>query len=569
MSKHIKLFSLLLCLMILWGCGSPAIPEAPTQQPTEQTQPTETEPERINEPLTLAADGASQFRIVYGCAASENVKDAAEYLGKEIARLTGASPDIVEDMGYTAKEEAWEILVGATDRPEDDLTYAKLEYTGDYLVCVQGRKLTVAANLDDSMTAAVLELSDSLGQYLQSGTLTLPADFSLSGSGTEGLIARLPAMNGGSFIASCDGGNETVLLIYQANSADCDAYLQKLEACGYRRHADSEIDGNRYFTYLGTDTTVTVMDNPELRTVRIAVDPAVYTLAQEPEGFAPAVTPSVTMLGLEGYNTSGTPNQNGLSMLYQLSDGSFIVVDGGHNVSLAARQLYSKMAELAPDPGNIVIAAWLITHSHNDHAGAFLRFTQSYAPNVTLEKLLVNFPNDTQYSAAGTGTTYKTGVLEHSAYYSDVEVIKVHPGQIFYIRDAEIQVLYTLDLYEPATLTDFNDSSIVCTVELGGQKVLQTGDCGVVTSGILTELYEDALKCDILQVSHHGYTGGTEELYKEVDPAYVLWPSGAETFAKYKDASNNTWLLNASNMRRLWVAEDNIYTLTLPITDET
>lgn len=566
MSKHTKLVCLLMILLLLTGCGAQ---EAPTEPSAEQTRPTATEPVLADEALTLASGGVSEFRIVYGASAADEVVDAASYLQGEILRLTGAELELTEDMAHTPKTDAWEILVGATDRTEDDLTYAEMVYTGDYLVCVQGRKLTLAANLGDSMTAAVLELCDVLDQYLQSDELILPADFSLSGSAVEGLLARLPAMNGGSFLASCDGGNETMLLIYQADSADCDAYLEKLETFGYTRHTQSEIDGNRYFTCIGGGTTVTVMDNPELRTVRVSVDPAEYAPATEPGEFTAVATPSVTMLGLEGYNTSGSPNQNGMSFLYQCSDGSFIVVDGGHNNSTAARQLYSKMTELAPDPSNIVIAAWLITHSHNDHAGAFLRFTESYAPNVTLEKLLVNFPNDSQYASADTGTTYKTGVLERSTYYPDAEIIKVHPGQIFYLRDAVMKILYTLDLYEPAALTDFNDSSIVCTVELGGQKLLQTGDCGVVTSGILTELYDDALKCDILQVSHHGYTGGTEALYREVDPAYVLWPSGSETFAKYKDASNNVWLLNESNMRKLWVAEDDSFTLTLPITDET
>ena len=84
-------------------------------------------------------------------------------------------------------------------------------------------------------------------------------------------------------------------------------------------------------------------------------------------------------------------------------------------------------------------------------------------------------------------------------------------------------------------------------------------------SGILVSNYADALKCDILQVAHHGYQGGTEELYRAVDPLYVLWPSGSKTYASYHSAANNTWLLNGSNMKQLWVAEDDIYTLPLPI----
>lgn len=575
MSRLIKLLCLFLCFLMLAGCGSPALPQettglTETVQPTEEvTQPIQTEPVLVNEILTLAAPEHTDFRIVYAYGAAEEIQDAAKYLQREIQRLTGVELTVTEDMAYNPKEEAWEILIGSTDRGEDDLTYSELAYTGDYLICVKGRKFTIAANLTESLTAAVLELCEVLSEYTQDGKLVIPADFRMEGTGADNAAAMLPAFTGGSLLATCDGGNGTVLVIYRADSEDCEQYLQKLESFPYTLNANSEIDGNRYYTYIGNDTTITVMDNPGLGTVRIAVDPEVNTFAAEAEPFEPVVTPSVTMLGLENYTVSGALNQNGLSLMYQLSDGSFIVVDGGHNTSTAARQIYAKMAELAPDPTNIVIAAWIITHSHNDHAGAFMRFTQSYAPAVKLEKLLINFTNGTQCRAGGTGTTYITGVMDCSTFYPDLDIIKVHPGQIFYLRDAEIRVLYTMDLFEPATLTDFNDSSVVCTVSLGGQKLMQTGDCGVVASGLLVNLYDEALKCDILQVSHHGYTGGTEELYRAVDPAYVLWPSGSDTFNRYKDATNNRWLLNESNMRKLWVARAEIHTLMLPVTDET
>lgn len=572
MSRQIKLLCLLLCLVMLASCGIPGATQesTPVTEATEEsTEPIQTEPALIHEILTLAGSGTTDFRIVYAYGASEEIQDAAAYLQREIQRLTGVELPVTEDMAYNPKLESWEILIGSTDREEDDYTYADLAYTGDYRICVQGRKFTVAANMTDSLIAAVMELCEVLSEYTQDGTLVIPADFCLEGQGSESIAAQVPAFCGGSFLATCDGGNDTVLVIYRANSEACDAYLQKLEDFGYTFHTSSEIDGNRYFTYLGSDTTVTVMDNPELGTVRIAVDPVVCALATEAESYEAVVTPSVTMLGLENYYVSGALNQNGLSLLYQLSDGSFIVVDGGHNDTTAARQIYVKMAELAPDPTNIVIAAWIITHSHNDHAGAFMRFAQSYGPAIKLEKLLVNFTTATQCRAGGTGTTYINGVMDCSTFYPDLDIIKVHPGQIFYLRDAEIRVLYTMDLFEPATLTDFNDSSVVCTVSLGGQKLMQTGDCGVVASGLLVNLYDEALKCDILQVSHHGYTGGTEELYRAVDPAYVLWPSGSDTFNRYKDATNNRWLLNESNMRKLWVARAEIHTLMLPVTDET
>lgn len=540
------LCALLLLLPVLSGCGGVA-----GKEPAEN--------------LCIAADGQTQFRIVYGSGCSRDIVEAAGYLQREILRLTGVELEVCEDLAIGVSETSGEILLGSTDRPEDDVSFAAMERIGDWTIRVQGNKLTVAAAMEECVAEAVQALCDALSEHTTNGALTLPGEFELSGSAAEGAVADLPVLEGGSFVAAVDGGDGTELVIYQADSSACDAYLKKLDKAGYGQYATNEIDGNRYFTCLGNGQTLTVMDNPSLGTVRISVDPEEYRLALQPEQVNAVVQPSVTMLGLEGYEVNGGANQNGLSMLYQLSDGSFIVVDGGHNKDLAADQLYETMVRLAPDPNDITIAAWLITHSHNDHAGAFLSFRRSYALHVKLEKLLVSFPSEKQYDAASTSTYYHDHILADVAYYPGAEVIKVHPGQVFYIRDAVMEILYTLDLLEPEGLTNFNNSSIVTTVTLGGQKLLQTGDCGVEASSILVRSYTDALRCESVQVSHHGYAGGTEELYRAADPLYVLWPSGSTTFNNYKNASNNTWLLQESRMQQLWVARGDIVTLPLPI----
>ena len=542
------LCAVLLLLPVLSGCGGK----------TGQTHAAE---------LTIAAGGQTQCRIIYGSGCAEDVVEAAGYLQREIRRLTGAEMDVCEDMAVAVNADSCEILLCATDRPEDDLSYGAMERIGDWTVRVQGNKLTVAVSLSDCLMQAVQDLCDALSEHTENGTLTLPGGFEISGSAPSGPVADLPVLDGGSFLAATDGGNGTELAVYRAGSAACDAYLTKLERAGYARYTDREIDGNRYFTYLGNGQTLTVMDNPAMGTVRISVDPEEYRLDLAAQPLTAKVQPSVTLLGLEGYETNGSATQTGLSMLYQLSDGSFIVVDGGHNQELAARQLYEMMVHLAPDPGDITIAAWLITHSHNDHAGAFLSFRRNYARHVKLEKLLVNFPSEAQYNAAETSTYYRDNVLADAMYYPDAQIIKVHPGQVFYLRDAVIEVLYTLDLYEPEALSYFNTSSIVCTVALAGQKVLQTGDCSEEASGILVQNYTGALRCDILQVAHHGAKGGTEALYRAADPLYVLWPSGSTAFNTYKTASNNTWLLNESRMKRLWTARSDMITLPLPLDD--
>lgn len=549
MKRQTKMLAaLLLALLMLVGCA-----------PAEPQQ----EAEKVQQPLTLADNGATDFRLIHAAGSTIETLDTAAALQKEIQRLTGAKVEICEDLAYSVSGESYEILLGSCDRAEDDVAFAALRSINDYRVQLLGNKLVIAANQDEQLLQAVQELCLVLGDYTKDGKLVLPADFLLTGGAEDGI--SVPALTGGTLRAGVDGGNGSQLLIYKADSQACDAYLSTLEAAGYERHAQNEIDGNRYFTCVGNGATVTVMDTPAMGTVRVSVDPKEYRIPTEAENVNAAVQPSVTLLGLEGYETNGSPTQTGLSLLYQLSDGSFIVVDGGHNKVAASSQIYRTMRELAPNPNKITIAAWIITHSHNDHAGAFISFRRNYASSVTVEKVLVSFPGEGQYVSSSTGTSYRDNVLAEAARLPGAEVIKVHPGQVFYLRDAAVEILYTMDLFEPDKLTDFNDSSIVCTVTLGGQKLLQTGDCGVLTSGILCRLYNEALQCDIVQMSHHGYAGATEELYRAVDPRYVLWPSGSTTYERYKTAGNNVWLMNESRMERLWLAEDKIQTIRLPI----
>ena len=540
------LAALLLAVLMLAGCA----PAASQPEPEEQ------------QPLTLGDNGTTEFRLIYAAGSTDETLDMAAMLQREIQRLTGAKVEISEDLAYSVSGQSKEILLGSCDRAEDDVVFATLRSISDYRVQPEGNKLVIAANKGENLLQAVQELCLVLGDYTKDSKLELPADFVIAGGEENGL--SVPALTGGTLRAGVDGGNGTELLIYKADKGACDAYLSVLETAGYILHAQNEIDGNRYFTCVGNGATVTVMDTPALGTVRVSVDPLECRLPTAAEPINAVVQPSVTLLGLEGYETNGSPTQTGLSMIYQLSDGSFIVVDGGHNKVAASSQIYRTMRDLSSD-GKITVAAWIITHSHNDHAGAFISFRRNYASSVTVEKVLVNFPGEGQYAASDTGTSYRDNVLAEAAKLPGAEIVKVHPGQVFYLRDAKVEILYTMDLFEPDRLTDFNDSSIVCTVTLGGQKLLQTGDCGVMTSGILCRLYDEALKCDIVQMSHHGYAGATEELYQAVDPLYVLWPSGSTTYEKYQTAGNNVWLMTQSRMKRLWLAKDMIQTIMLPI----
>ena len=93
------------------------------------------------------------------------------------------------------------------------------------------------------------------------------------------------------------------------------------------------------------------------------------------------------MLGLE--YSKGTENvSNGLSVLIRLTDGRFIVIDGGFNRTECADALIKAIKEQSKAYTNKpVIAGWIITHAHGDHSGMigkqYGRFTSS---GITVQK---------------------------------------------------------------------------------------------------------------------------------------------------------------------------------------
>ena len=58
---------------------------------------------------------------------------------------------------------------------------------------------------------------------------------------------------------------------------------------------------------------------------------------------------------------------NGMSVVYHLKDGRFLIFDSGN--SSVGEFLYDTLRRLNGE-GDINVAAWIITHPHGDHYGA-------------------------------------------------------------------------------------------------------------------------------------------------------------------------------------------------------
>lgn len=180
-------------------------------------------------------------------------------------------------------------------------------------------------------------------------------------------------------------------------------------------------------------------------------------------------------VGAVGNKVAGETDTNsigGMSYLYRLSDGSFMVYDGGgkspdgtdaQDAMMAAR-LYDTMVKYnTRTDGKIVIAGWYITHPHTDHAGAFMAFTKALVLNpahdVSLERVICYLPNVAEQSQpVAEGTTQSFGENKIAVYNARLEELrangtyihKAHVGQIYYIRNLKVEILFTYDLLSPS-----------------------------------------------------------------------------------------------------------------------
>lgn len=343
------------------------------------------------------------------------------------------------------------------------------------------------------------------------------------------------------------GQESEMHVVEKADEAGYQKYLSDLEAYGYDFYAENAIGDNLYATYINDTHIINVMYIPAFSQVRIiADDRSIFDLPglEADNVYEDIGTGALIMLSDDEITWPGR-----MGYVYQLADGSFFVIDGGwgdNNPTLStAPTLMATLQEYAPDPDNIKVAAWLISHQHTDHVGAMYDISRNeeYRSKITVEKIIYSMPSQQSLSTQDRENRYDSGMVESGKKTATAienlkpeQVIKAHPGQIFYIRDLTLTVYHSHDLllYAPSTnttilnrmITKHNDTSLVTKVNYKGKSALFLADCSyIANTNVLDPVYGPALDADIVQVAHHGYGDtGADNIYKHMSPSMVFWP---------------------------------------------
>lgn len=308
--------------------------------------------------------------------------------------------------------------------------------------------------------------------------------------------------------------------------------------------------------------------------------------AADNTGYSTGVTSLLTNIGLyydaevdgSGYATT---HFNGLSFVYRLCDGSFIIIDGGFPSEGNADRLYNVLRKQQVGGGKIQIAAWIFTHDHEDHVGLFKSFSDKYHNQVKIEQFIYNFPSASQ-GTGGYASTYVTPLL--AKYYPNAVVHKAHTGQNYYIRNATITILLAMDTYEPLGLSgeqsggngSYNCSTMVFQVNVNSVKTLFLGDMQDVEKEVFKDMYaESVYQSKIVQVAHHGIWGCGHGLYDDIAATYTVVPLGHDKvlangtywdsvlFAGSNMSNFNSSFVSGGNLKSgVYLSEDNLLVFT-------
>lgn len=508
--------------------------------------------------LPVYENNSYAIKLIYGTDSRFFEKDLCINLGALLEELTGVELRLESDTKANA-DHAYNgpaILVGETSFEESKEIYRSIQEQ-DASATLIGNKLVLACGSEDAASVLLAHLKECLAKHAtaeeiyisEEWTTTLDITFDADGNKTfdeSGLInaAPLPTdLLGRSFAA---GQGSAVYLRSGATRASFDAICKALEIAGMSRYTTNAIGNNLFATYITKTQIAHVMYLPNNQEVRTSVDRrgegidgfALTGLSGE-NSYTDLCDSNLTLVEIENADWPG-----GLCMIFKLSDGRFFVIDSGiggrDNDGSSSGWIWASLAKHAEDPNDIRIAAWLITHPHSDHAGGLLDMARGWyetssgkhtvmPKNLTeiikIERLIYNQPENMEKFGRG-------GWINEIITAFDIKnVIKAHPGQEIWLANLKLTVYTTQDLLleQDSNIDDLNEYSVVTMLEFNGKRILALGDADPISNSISAKLYQNELKADVIQVSHHGYGDtGAGQVNQLCNPDIVLWPVGKE-----------------------------------------
>lgn len=537
----ILLLALLFSLTVFNSCGGTA--EETTAEITSEITPEVTEVRNL-----LFEPGVCNYRIVYPADDTDAEFNSARKLQSLIEEKCGAKPELVRSSsagGKNADSSACEILLSFVDFDEFDTAIASVGYNS-YVVASVGNKIVVTGHEREGFEKAFEAFTAFVEDNTAEGSLVIPDGFFLSGEADIGDIKDfydIPGYPGGMIEDFSDLGNSySQVTIYDTDAEMYEAYGTRLESDGYSLYSENEIDGNLYSTYTKGESMLYYYYCPNTGDTRVIIAEDVPLPSLEAPSYTKVCEPAYISLAI--YDDSGAVSGSAQGAIIRFEDGSFLVYDGGNKNNYQAKHIYETLAKYAPDSRNIVVRAWMFSHYHGDHTGAFQKFVSLYKNSkyLTIECFIYNFCNtaeQTETLTTGQMTATDSAVKSMGA---DIPVYKCLTGQIFKFPGMDMEILATMSDFIPQVIGyeaadaerdngDGNTMSVVSRlITAEGKTCMLTGDATNIVLDCMVDRYsKDYLASDIVTTPHHAINrnsyrarNATIKFYSAVQPKVLV-----------------------------------------------
>lgn len=466
-----------------------------------------------------------------------------------LKKKVGKNPSLKTDFVAAGEKlpDTPAVLIGETDYPESKEVYKSLK-TGQAKAVIKGNKYVIAYSSEAS-GVELLEKIKALITKQSKEKIVIDSKWNITVTLEEikfdesGLKASIPLPDISSTGLKWNtngrdaGHGSKIYIANNANSTHFTKYIASLKSSGFTQYATNKLHTNEFATFVTKEQIVHVMFFAAKNVIKVTVDPR---NSDDPsmrfglpglksENTAKKGTTEFVQLGMK--QVSGS-SENGMGYIVKLADGRFVVVDAGFAYNSgdggnSGRFIVDTMKKMQGNNNKPVIAAFIITHIHTDHAGGFMGLANACANQVTIEKLIYNQPSSSQMNAVSNMSGRKGWIPDAIKKLTNAgslkSVVKAHPGMQFFFSDLTITIMGTIDVIEDSNNTKMkngNDSSVVTMFDINGVKFLLSGDCEPQEGKIIRDIYggitngNSVLKANFIQVAHHGY-GNTN-----TDPNY-------------------------------------------------
>ena len=444
--------------------------------------------------------------------------DAEYFYAQKIAQWLGDAP-VVSDLERNDRE----VLIGFVERPEMLIFLGKLG-KNQCGVSRVGDKILVGGHCVAAVIRACQHLLEQKPEDIVDGY-----DYRETCQLWHTDIPTYPGL----YLGMTDCCYNNVEYVYESDLQTFEDYLVVLEALDYQKVFENNICDNRFYRFTRNGMFLSVSYSPTEKRTRI------LSGSLENNKFFDALgsycsTEKIAPVSMTQMMLDYDGGSFGMCYIITLEDGSFVIFDGGHVRVVNGYpktydyvRLYTLLQEMNKRPdGVIVISAWFMTHEHSDHFNVFYWFCKEYGHKVTIraygscscsDAVAFNAKNPEYHTTSGR-------LAEASAFAGGFKLVTLQTGDKFTLGGVDFEILYTVDDLFPDRLHYFNDSSFVCKMTYGGQGTLWLGDICSAPSEMLTKRYtKEYLKCDFVNMAHHGLNGARWELYDAVDAKVLLW----------------------------------------------